>query len=801
MNHFKNTQPMQLLFCASLMMLIVFQPSIAQQPPAEPLTLEQIMAEPDWIGHPVQQAWWSTDALDVFYRIQQNNASLSEVHSIELGSGFDQTLSREQQTGINASDPIYDREQRRALIVRHGDIFLEHLGSGESLQLTRTSDIESQPQFMPPGARVMYQRSGAWFIHDLTNGLIYQAADLRSEDEPEDEDHGPLSEQQLRLFSTLKRQVDEQQAEKDLADNLAALATSDSDKPWYLGKDREVVGSSLSPLGDKMLVITALKEADDGRTGKMPHYVTASGYVDIEDVRTRVGRNVPDGHQLLLLNLDTHEQHSLSTDNLPGIDQDPLADLRAEQELDALDGNRGAWVEGIAWNDLGTQVTVQWHSVDNKDRWLATVDFENHQLQPRHRLTDEGWINWNFNEFGWLPNFDDDVDPVLWFVSEESGYAHFYTQALDQRRATQHTEGQWEVYNPVISRDGSHATFMANREQPFEYELYRLNLADNNIQLLTDLNGVESFTLSPDESQILVQYSGSYQPMQLAIVADDKTRLLTDTRSSEFKAIQWQQPQFVAVPSKHDAGQPIWSKLYLPDFDQHPGPRPIVMFVHGAGYTQNTHQRYPYYFREQMFHNLLTERGYVVLDMDFRASEGYGRDWRTAIYQQMGYPELEDLRDGLDWLSDNYPVDLERAGVYGGSYGGFVTLMAMFNEPDLFVAGGSLRPVTDWAAYNHGYTSNILNTPEVDPEAYLKSSPIEHAEGLQGHLLIAHGMLDDNVFYQDSVRLAQRLIELHKPDWELAGYPLERHSFVYSDSWYDEYRRILKLFEDTIGDR
>lgn len=230
------------------------------------------------------------------------------------------------------------------------------------------------------------------------------------------------------------------------------------------------------------------------------------------------------------------------------------------------------------------------------------------------------------------------------------------------------------------------------------------------------------------------------------------------------------------------------------------GSRPAVIFVHGAGYTQNTHHRFPYYFREQMFHNLLTERGYHVLDMDFRASEGYGRDWRTAIYRQMGTPELEDLIDGVNWLITEHQVDPKRVGVYGGSYGGFMTFMAMFKAPEIFAAGAALRPVTDFRHYNHGYTSNILNTPEVDPEAHRRSAPIEFAEGLQGNLLISHGMLDDNVFYKDSVRLVQRLIELKKENWELASYPLEAHGYVHPESWLDQYRRILKLFEESIGE-
>jgi dipeptidyl aminopeptidase/acylaminoacyl peptidase len=133
--------------------------------------------------------------------------------------------------------------------------------------------------------------------------------------------------------------------------------------------------------------------------------------------------------------------------------------------------------------------------------------------------------------------------------------------------------------------------------------------------------------------------------------------------------------------------------------------------------------------------------------------------------------------------------------VYGGSYGGFITLMALFTSPDTFAAGAALRPVTDWTHYNHGYTSNILNEPQADADAYRKSSPIYFAEGLKAPLLIAHGMVDTNVFFQDSVRLVQRLIELRKENWEIAPYPVEDHGFVEATSWADEYKRILKLFE------
>ena len=124
--------------------------------------------------------------------------------------------------------------------------------------------------------------------------------------------------------------------------------------------------------------------------------------------------------------------------------------------------------------------------------------------------------------------------------------------------------------------------------------------------------------------------------------------------------------------------------------------------------------------------------------------------------------------------------------------------MAMFNHPDVFAAGAALRSVTDWAHYNHGYTANILNTPVEDPVAFDRSSPINFADGLQGALLMCHGIIDDNVQFQDIIRLSQRLIELGKENWELAVYPVERHAFTETSSWVDEYRRILELFERTL---
>jgi dipeptidyl aminopeptidase/acylaminoacyl peptidase len=270
---------------------------------------------------------------------------------------------------------------------------------------------------------------------------------------------------------------------------------------------------------------------------------------------------------------------------------------------------------------------------------------------------------------------------------------------------------------------------------------------------------------------------------------------ITDkAQSDEFRSYAWKDPELMSFKARD--GADVYARLYKP---ANPDPhKPAVLFVHGAGYLQNAHKWWSSYFREYMFNNLLADNGYYVMDIDYRGSAGYGRDWRTGIYRHMGGKDLDDNVDAVSYLVKTYGVDPKRVGLYGGSYGGFITLMGMFTEPGVFTAGAALRPVTDWANYNHGYTSNILNEPFNDSLAYRRSSPYYFAGGLKGHLLICHGMVDVNVHFQDAVKLTQRLIELGKDNWEIAPYPMEDHGFVEPSSWTDEYKRILKLFDEVL---
>jgi len=765
---------------------------------ADSIDLKQIMADPEWMGSPVSEAWWQLDGSAVTYRVKRDGATVDDLHRIDLSSRRDQRVDYADQAQLDGANPVFHAATGRAVFIRNGNLFLRYTDSSEARQLTRTTDSDAQPGFSADGNRVRFRRGNQWWIYDLDAGFAGPVADLRFEDDPDADPEDSLAQMQLRLFSSLREDAENARVERQEQRRAAQQDPTRAPAPWYLGDDVAPVASSLSPDGRWLLVVVEPAGHNDGRDGQMPNYVTVEGYIDIETVRTRVGRQGPAAQSIWLLDLHELEKTELDLAPLPGIDDDPLAELKADQDIDPLgeDELRTVSVAGIQWQPGGSHAAIQIEANDNKDRWLATLAPESGRLKPRHRLNDPAWINWSFNDFGWVGDSSD-----LWLLSEQSGFSHFYTINAEQGEAQALTRGDFEVMDPVLDPDGESAYLLSNQSHPSQYDLYRLDLDGGSLERLTSHQGIESFAVLPGHDQILVRFSESYLPAQVGLVARSGGELerLTDTRSETYRAMTWQLPQIVGVESSNGAGT-IWSKFYPARTPAPEGGHPVVMFVHGAGYLQNTLARYPNYFREQMFHNLLTERGYHVLDMDFRASKGYGRDWRTAIYRQMGTPELEDLIDGVDWLVANHNANPERVGLYGGSYGGFMTFMALFKAPDVFQAGAALRPVSDWAHYNHPYTSNILNTPEVDPEAYARSSPIEFAEGFEGRLLMTHGMLDNNVFYQDVVRLSQRLIELEKDGWELASYPLERHGFTRPTSWRDQYQRILTLFETTIGD-
>lgn len=833
------------LTCA-LALSAAFSPARADRPGAPPVTLEQIMSDPDWIGNAPENAYWGDDGRSVYYQQKETGSELRDLVRLDLQTGTARVVPPAEKGAVDAPGADWSRDRRFKVYAREGDIYLKDRTTGAVRQLTRTAEPESGPQFMTGDRRVSFRRGtgpASFFVYDLATGLVSQPVDVRLTKDPADEEEpGFLKAQQIRLFDVIQKE----RRERDLArERQRAEQREDPTRPplpFYLGDKVQIEDAALSPSGGWVLLVTkpAPEKGAEEPKSLLPKYVTESGNVETADARPKVGvKPVP--RSLVLLDLKNHRRYDLDPAGLPGIFDDPLKALRAAAEakkeaakrarkekeaaergrtVESLrrtgemekDGDKGPETKaggaapgeprpfeelGIAWSRDGGEVAVELHALDNKDRWIATVDLATHRLVTRERLSDPAWVNWDHNDFGWLAD-----GRTLWYLSETSGYAHLYAFDVASGRARQLTSGPFEASSPLPTHDGRYLYYLANAGHPGIYEVWRVETASGKAEQLTRLGGlVAAYALSADERRLLVTQSALLRPNELFVldVGSDAhpgatPAQVTHTVSPAFQAVDWTAPEIVPIPSTH-VSRPIYSRVYTPPGPAAPGPRPAVVFVHGAGYLQNAHYGWPYYWHELLFHTLLTRRGYVVLDMDYRASAGYGREWRTAIYRQMGHPELEDLADGVAWLAAHKGVDPKRVGVYGGSYGGFLTFMALFRTPDLFAAGAALRPVSDWAHYEEGYTSAILNTPEVDPEAYAASSPIEFAAGLRKPLLICDGMQDDNVFFQDTVRVVQRLIELKKENFETAIYPVESHGFRQPTSWLDEYRRILKLFE------
>jgi dipeptidyl aminopeptidase/acylaminoacyl peptidase len=450
------------------------------------------------------------------------------------------------------------------------------------------------------------------------------------------------------------------------------------------------------------------------------------------------------------------------------------------------------------WSADGSKAVVVARALDNKDRWILALDEATGKTRVLAHDHDDAWIDGpgigdpdepGRETLGWMRG-----DREIYFQSERTGYSHLYAVPFEGGEPKPLTSGKWEVDSAILSNDMSRFFLVTNEADPGEQNVYEMNAEGGPRTRLTALPGGHSCVPSPDDRWFADVYSYTNKPPELYVQetrADAAAKKLTSSPTPEFWEYPWLDTPIVTFAARD--GAMVRAHVYKPANYRRGGP--AVLFVHGAGYLQNVDRMWSYYAREYMFHQLLMERGYLVADIDYRGSAGYGRDWRTAIYEHMGGKDLDDNIDAARWMVSQYGADPKRLGIYGGSYGGFITLMAMFTQPDVFAAGAALRPVTNWANYNNEYTSDILNLPQTDTEAYQRSSPIYFARGLKGALLICHGMVDTNVHFQDTAELVQKLIELRKQNWELAVYPVENHGFVEPSSWADEYKRIFDLFE------
>jgi dipeptidyl aminopeptidase/acylaminoacyl peptidase len=790
-----------------LLFLLFLQQTLITYSQPGPLSVEKIMRDPKWIGTSPTTPLWSADGKYLLFNWNPEKAATDSLYYITPTATVPQKSSWAFRQAVITENQIkYNSRRDQYVYAQNGDIYIVFIKTGISRRLTQTVAVEINPQFSFNDRQVVYIREqNAWAV-DIETGLTTQLTNFQPAatapatiTAKRNQQEKWLQQEALENSVVLQRR----KQKKDLADSMA--------KQFIKEKTLRVIpldGKTTSMLAisqNGRFISYRLATTATGKSTIVPSYVTESGFTEDLSARTKVGvaQNI---QELFVFDTEKDTVLTIKTDSIPGIRD--LPEYIKEYPVVYKEKSKNPPLRAVNfinanWAPASNYAVVDVRAQDNKDRWLLLLDGATGRLSLLDRQRDEAWIGGpsvsGFPDYnsGWIN------DQTFYFQSEATGYSHLYTINVTTKEKKALTSGNYEVLNVQLSKSKKYFYITTNEVHPGEQHFYRLPVTGGKAEQITTFTGSNQANLSPDEKWIAILFSYSNKPWELYLQPNNASgntakakpiQITNQAQSEEFRSYGWRDPEVITFTARDSVT--VYARLFRPA--QPHANKPAVIFVHGAGYLQNAHKWWSMYYREYMFHNLLADNGYTVLDIDYRGSAGYGRDWRTGIYRFMGGKDLDDIEDGARYLVQKCGVNAQHIGLYGGSYGGFITLMALFKKPIIFEAGAALRPVTDWAHYNHGYTSNILNEPFSDSIAYRRSSPINFAAGLNDHLLICHGMIDVNVHFQDVVRLTQRLIELGKDNWELSVYPMEDHGFTEPESWTDEYKRIFRLFETSL---
>ena len=743
---------------------------------AQNLTVREIMAEPSIAGQRVEGEKLSPDGTKVIFLWNAEGKLPRDLYMVPATGGTPQIILR--VSDLPSSPPRVSPENKLdyGLIVRDDFVKAREVGLGNF-------------EWSPDSKRLLFTQAGDLYVFTLVGGkpkryTKTQAAEVGARFIDNDR---ILYQQSGNIFVL------------NISDATTVQLTREADPARFIS-----VGGVTASKDGKMLAYT-VSDSSKFRQLFVPNYL--GEFTDAPTFR-----------------------RGWSEQKLFVVPTDGSRDFVSEVKVPKQEGVGG--FRRTAWTADGRSLIVDRVDKDTKRRQLFYVYNVGSKDEKLITISDETDDKWQASlSVIFEPNPKDPSQ--LFFCSEKDGYNHIYLAKLEAETRVagsvpdpsarvqegspgltgkvtikQLTKGNWQVEWAKWTAGGSNIAYSSTEESADERQFYLLNTASGEKFKLQSYEKGMKISAQMDEVNpvptLLYSFSQWQTPDELyaqkvcdACKVGEAVNRLTITVPAAFDARKWNAPRFVDIPSRD--GKKIPSKYYLPaDFD--PKKKyPMVIFVHGAGYLQNTINGWNNYYREFMFNDLLTRRGYVVLDIDYRGSAGYGRDWRTDVYDFLGGKDYDDHIDAIDFMVKNYAVDPNKVGVYGGSYGGFMAEMLIFRAPDKVAAAAALRPVADWKNYyasSPTYTAQRLGFPDKNPEAYKRSSPISYADKLQKPLLILHGMVDDNVHVQDSQQLIEKLIRLGKTQYfEAMLYPSENHGFVRPESWADEYERILSFFE------
>jgi len=751
-------------------------------PPLQ-LTLRDASRDSRWLGLGVRDVRWAPDGEAVYLRWNTHPRPDDDPDADPwYVVGRDGDTAAEVPLGdvarIPEPDPSWSRDGSRAAWTRDGTVWLFDSradGDDRIRAIVRGERPCRLATVTRDGAAIHFMLAEDLYRYDIDGGTLRQISRVhRRQPETTTAAGEWLKNQQLELF-----EVHRSAAARRQAAELRRALVDPPPQAIPVSAGEAVDRISISPDGER-LVFRAVEKAADRPPTHFMDFVSETGYAEVREARAKVGEP-QDRVRLGIVRID------------PAVPADDVG-VRWVEVAEAAE--RAAVIWGPYWSPDGRRSVVVAISDDHKDLWIAELEAAGGTTSVLAHDRDDAWLGgppiqanyWMPPLLEWL------ADGSLVFASERSGWSHLYRIDPDGEIHPL-TSGEWEVRDATLSRDRSTWLLTTSREHPSDDHLYTMPAAGGRLTRLTAAPGRHHGVLSPDGDRLAVISSDSVHLPDLFLrdtAAGTASTRITISGTDNFYRHPLAEPEIVSFP--HSDGRALWAALFKPE---QPNPEhAAVLHIHGGGYRQFSHHGWSVYGWD--FHlaaiNYLVQQGYTVLDFDYRGSAGFGRDYRTDIYRSMGVKDIDGMVTAADYLVTEHGIDRSRIGIYGISYGGFSTLMALFRYPGVFAAGVANASVTDWAHYSHEWTSRILNTPTGDPDAYRVSSPIYHADGLADPLLIVHGLVDDNVHFQDVARLVQRLIELEK-DFEVMVYPVERHVIATEASRYDYVKRLTRFLD------
>jgi dipeptidyl aminopeptidase/acylaminoacyl peptidase len=612
------------------------QPASARAGTAPRLTLEAISRDnAKWIGTPPSAVRWSIDGRTLYFTWNPERADVSDLYALAVTGGTPVKVPFDKRRFVVPDTARFNRERTAQVYELFGEIFVVTLADGQVRQITSTDAVERNAHFTFDGMAVTFERDNNLFRTDLTSGLVRQVTNFRTGRDPDEDPKGTdqqeyLEKQQMALFEYLQKtdRLDKDRKAREKAERGGI-------DPHYLKDGQRVAELQLSPDGRFVTFVLADRgPADKAKVTDMPKYVTKSGFAEMQRLNSggELGR-VKAGEPVMV--------HTLGT---------VATDSGAIAWIDHGQKGRAVSMNAPVWSDDGKHAIAWAGSIDHKDAWLLEIDLERASSRVVAHEHDEAWVR-GFRT-GRIAQGDDLVYGFMpdgrsvYFLSERSGFHHLYTVALTGGQPTALTSGNFELADVRLSRDRSTWYFTSTEVHPGEHQVYSMPIAGGPRTRLTSATGWFDYTLSPDEKSIALVYSNPAEPGDLYVMSNQpsaRAQRLTTSTTDEFRSYGWQAGEIVTFDDGE--GHTIYAEVWKPA-KPHPA-RPAIIQVHGAGWAQGVARRWG---GAHAFMQYLAQEGYTVMNLDYRGSRGYGRDFRTGIYRHMGETEIKGALAAVEVL-------------------------------------------------------------------------------------------------------------------------------------------------------